>query len=131
MSRAKGKGGSGEMSEKDAQRLADEFVRTVAEQGAAYTFQTGGEYPIFPMHGAEVIPFWSSQALAKQVQKDHAEYRKFKIVRVDIEQLFGSLLPDMADEGVLIGLNWSGRELLGFDQSAEDLLAALDDELNS
>jgi hypothetical protein len=120
----------GAKSEEDAERLADEFVKTVVEQDAAYTYQTGTEYPIFPMHGAEVMPFWSSQELAKQVQSDHEEYRDFKIARVDFDQFFHSLLPEMAEQGVLIGLNWSGRELIGFDQSAEDLMAALADEMS-
>ena len=117
-------------SEKDAQRLADEFVTTVVEQGVAFTFQTGENYPIFPMHGTEVMPFWSTRAMASKVQSDHAEYAEFRIARVDFEQFYHAVLPEMAEQGVLIGLNWSGRELIGFDQSAEDLMAALSDELN-
>lgn len=121
---------TGAKSEKDAEKLAEAFVAAVVEQGDAFTFRTGGDYPIFPMHGAEVMPFWSSQALAKRVQHDHLEYAEFKIARVDFEHFFHALLPEMAEQGVLIGLNWSGRELLGFDQSAEDLMAALAEKLS-
>ncbi|MCG8586689.1 MAG: DUF2750 domain-containing protein [Pirellulales bacterium] len=121
---------SGARTEQDAQQLADEFVKTVVAQGEAFVFQSGTDYPIFPMHGAEVMPFWSSRELARQVQQHHAEYADFKVARVDFDQFFHTMLPEMADQGVLIGLNWSGQELLGFDQSAEDLIDALAAEMS-
>ena len=116
-------------TEADAEQLAEEFVATVVERGEAFTFQTGEDYPIFPMHGAEVMPFWSTRDLAKQVKSEHAEYSEFRIARVDFEQFFHAILPEMAEQSVLIGLNWSGSDLLGFDQSAEDLMAAMAEKL--
>ena len=121
---------AGDPAEREAQRLADEFVSTVAQQGEAFTFLTGEDYPIFTMHEAEVMPFWSSRKLAEQVQRDHAEYREFKIARVEFDRLHQTILPEMAEQGVLIGVNWSGKELMGFDQSADELLDALDEAMS-
>ena len=63
------------------------------------------------------------------MKSEHAEYSEFRIARVDFEQFFHAILPEMAEQSVLIGLNWSGSDLLGFDQSAEDLMAAMAEKL--
>ena len=116
-------------AERDAERLADEFVTTVAQDGVAFTFLAGDDYPIFTMHEAEVMPFWSSRKLAEQVQRDHPESRNFKIARIEFDQFHQAILPEMAEQGVLVGVNWSGRVLMGFDQPAEELLDALDEAM--
>ena len=121
---------SDDAAEQEAERLADEFVTTVAQGGVAFTFLAGNDYPIFTMHDAEVMPFWSSRKLAEQVQRDHPEYRNFKIARIEFDQFHQAILPEMAEQGVLIGVNWSGRVLMGFDQSAEELLDALDEAMS-
>ena len=101
------------------------FYEEVASGGSAFTVLDHGNFLVFPVRGVEVVPFWSSRARVVRVQKDHAKYRAFDCDEIELDALLARTLPDLAREGIHIGVNWSGVRLTGYDVSVADVLKNL------
>lgn len=70
--------------------------------------------------GKRSIPFWSKESRAARVV-DHVDaYRDFKVVRIDLDAWKSRWLPGMTEDGLLVGLNWSGERATGFDVEPAD-----------
>ena len=100
------------------------FKEQAAREGRVYTFTADGEYLVFPVHGAEVVPFWSSRSRLEKVAKDHPKYRQHQIKELALAD-FMRWLPDLGKDGIRIGANWSGKKLTGYDVDAGELIAGL------
>lgn len=102
----------------------DKFKEQVAAEGVVFTFVESDEYLVFPIHGQEIIPFWSSRSRMAKVQAEHPKYRKFAIKEIPLTE-FLEWLPKLGAAGIGIGVNWSGKRLTGYDVAVKDLLAGL------
>jgi hypothetical protein len=112
-----------EMSQAASQASA--FYEEVASSRSAFTLLDHGNFLVFPLHGVEVVPFWSSRARVARVHKDHSKYRSFDCDEIDLDALVARTLPDLEREGIHIGVNWSGARLTGYDVSVADFLKNL------
>jgi len=101
------------------------FMTQVAADGKVFTFTQEGDFLVYPMKKAEVIPFWSSRQRLLKIQAVLPKYQKFQIEELSIES-FLEQLPNLEKEKVRIGVNWSGKNLTGYDVSIEAVKAALD-----
>ena len=106
------------------------FVEQAIRHGEVFTFTEGGEYLIYKVHDHEVIPFWSSRARVDTAQQRHEKYRKYEISQLALDR-FLRWLPNMAEEHICIGVNWSGKNLTGYDLPANDVLARFERELHA
>jgi hypothetical protein len=100
------------------------FKEQAVQEGFVYTFTEAGEYLVFPVGGAEVIPFWSSRSRLEKVSKDHPKYLKYQVKELALAD-FLRWLPDLGRDGIHIGTNWSGKRLTGYDVEVADLSAGL------
>ncbi|SRR6266568_3182251 len=64
------------------------FMTQVAADGKVFTFTLQGDFLVYPMKEAEVIPFWSSRQRLLKIQAMLPKYQKFQIRRNEREDLF-------------------------------------------
>lgn len=105
---------------------ANIFYREVSSKKSAFTFLDDESFLVFPVAGQEVVPFWSTRSRVLLVQRNHPKYARFGISEVPLEEFLANTLPQLEEEGIRVGLNWSGQRLVGYDLSVVELRKNLD-----
>jgi len=104
---------------------ASRFYEQVAKDGVVFTLEDDGNFLVFPIKGSEVIPFWSSRSHAEKVKTDHPKFSACDVAESTLAEFLEKTLPLLEEEGIHVGVNWSGARLSGFDLPVKDLLANL------
>ena len=104
---------------------ASKFHEQVVRDGKVFTFTEEGEFLVFRIREFEVVPFWSSRSRMIRIQEEHAKYSRFAIDEISFDEFYVKTLKQLEDEGIHVGLNWSGVRLVGYDTSVEDLRKCL------
>lgn len=119
------------MSVSAAQAAA--FYRELAKRGSVWTIRDGDGYPApLGYHGPQgdqprrAQPFWSTRSRAEGIIANVAAYRNFEAVEIDVAAFRAKWLPDMAREGLFVGLNWSGPRETGYDVEPETVMWRID-----
>ncbi|MFG2164930.1 DUF2750 domain-containing protein [Micromonospora chersina] len=99
------------------------FRREVSTDRQVWTLLEDDSYiaPHKP-DGTRAMPFWSKGSRAKLVVDQVAAYHGLTIVSFALEPWLTDLLPWLAEQSVLVGVNWSGERALGYDVPAQDVL---------
>jgi hypothetical protein len=116
----------GELFMSNASSNASDFYKTVAENKMIYTLLSDGCYLVFPINGIETVPFWSSKSRMEKIQKLHSQYQEYDVDETDLESFMNKSLPDLQDEKIHFGINWSGKKLSGYNLTADELRANLE-----
>jgi hypothetical protein len=112
------------MSIASAQAVA--FYEQAARERRVYTILDDDNFLVFPIRDKEVVPFWSSRSRILRIQARTPKYKQWHINEIDLEEFMSKTLVQLEDEGIHVGVNWSGERLVGYDLSAPDLRANLD-----
>jgi len=75
--------------------------------------------------GNRVMPFWSTESRAQRIIDQVEAYRGFEVVSLPLDVWRSRWLPGLAKDGLLVGLNWSGKSAKGYDVTPADAEAAL------
>ena len=75
------------------------------------------------------MPFWSSRARAERALKTDA-YRGFEIVELLATEFGEKWLTGLERDGLLVGLNWTGDRLMGYDLTPAEARQQLDAALS-
>ena len=73
--------------------------------------------------GKRALPYWSSEGRAQRAAKIWGH--GLRPVSVPLEAWRSEDLPDLVDEDLLVGINWSGPKLVGWDFTVEEVLNRL------
>lgn len=106
------------------------FAEQVAQDERVFTFTCEGELLVYPVRGNEVVPFWSSRSQLETIQKRFPKYQKHSISEMSLSEFY-EWLAQLEDEGILVGVNWSGERLTGYDVTVADLRELLAHRLDS
>jgi hypothetical protein len=95
---------------------ASAFYREAAQGGLVWTVRDANGFPA-PVNsdGQRAQPFWSSRARAECVIRSVAAYQGFTPVEIELEAFLNRWVPGLAQDGILIGVNWSGANATGYD----------------
>lgn len=106
---------------------ADAFYREVLAGGPVYTVRDDGGVPA-PMNSAGVraMPFWSKRSRAQRIADNVEAYAGMDVVELKLAEWLEKWVPGLERDGLLIGLNWSGRGAVGYDLTPSDLLRNLE-----
>ncbi|RZJ60130.1 MULTISPECIES: DUF2750 domain-containing protein [unclassified Acidovorax] len=98
------------------------FYREVAIAKTLWTVEDDVGYPA-PMtaEGRRAQPFWSSQSRAAKVVAEVPAYAAFSPVAITWDSFCETWVPDLTQDGLLVGVNWSGPRATGFDMEPEEL----------
>jgi hypothetical protein len=98
------------------------FYREVAATKTLWTVEDDVGYPApKTAEGRRAQPFWSSQSRAAKVVSEVPAYSYFSPVAIPWDRFCETWVPDMAKDGLLVGVNWSGPRATGFDIEPEEL----------
>ena len=103
-----------EMSQSASQAAA--FYRDVAQFGRVWTVKDDGGYPA-PKNqsGQRAQPFWSSASRVERIIDGVAAYAGFEPVEISWQEFRDNWVPGLAESGLLVGVNWSGKRATGYD----------------
>jgi hypothetical protein len=100
---------------------ANAFYEDAAKKRAVFTFLKDDSFLVFRIDAAEVIPFWSTRSRVEKVRELHPKYGGHTIEEISLPDFLAKTLPLLAEEGLRVGVNWSGARLTGYDISVDDV----------
>lgn len=102
------------MSQSASQAWA--FYREVARERAVWTLEDAEGYPT-PKNseGTYVLPMWSSRSRAERIIKNVPVYSAFEPALFSWELFRDTVVPDLEEKEMKVGVNWSGQRLVGYD----------------
>lgn len=100
------------------------FKQQVIAGQQVWTFTEEGDYLVIPVNEGEAIPFWSSKSRLMKICSYHAKYSRYEKASLTFAE-FLKMLERLSAEKISIGVNWSGKRMVGYDVQAEDLLTQL------
>lgn len=106
---------------------ADAFYREVLDGELVFTVFDAGGYPLpIGSSGSRAMAFWSKRSRAQRIIANVPAYASFEVEEIKLERWRDGWLPDLRRDGLLVGLNWSGRRATGYDLSPDDVLRNLE-----
>jgi hypothetical protein len=72
------------------------------------------------------MPFWSKRSRAERIVDTVPAYAARDIVEISLAEWRERWLTDLDRDGLLIGVNWTGRRAIGDDRKPVDALRNLD-----
>ncbi|MEV0284504.1 MULTISPECIES: DUF2750 domain-containing protein [unclassified Kribbella] len=113
------------MSQSAAQAAA--FFTEVNRTGRLWTVRDAGGYPApSNSQGRRAQPFWSSEARVRRIIKRVPAYSGFDPEELDLASWRERWLPGLGQDGLLVGLNWTGARAVGYEFTAAEVIARLD-----
>jgi hypothetical protein len=100
---------------------ATKFYEQVVADGKVFTLTEDEAFLVYPVHGREVVPFWSSRSRLERVQQSHPKYRNYTVSEMTLDEFLDRTLAKLEEENVSVGVNWSGSRLTGYDLTASEL----------
>lgn len=113
------------MSQAASQAAA--FYRDVAKTGRLWTVEDDGGVPVpQTASGRRAMPFWSSVSRVKKIIATVPAYSGFRPRELTWTEFLDSWLPDLTQDGALVGVNWSGARASGYDLEPHQLVACVE-----
>jgi Protein of unknown function (DUF2750) len=109
------------------------FYRDVAKKLKVWTIRDEAGFPT-PQNGEgkRAQPFWSSLSRAQKIVKTVPAYAGFEPYEISWADFCQRWVPGMTKDGLLMGVNWSGKKALGYDiepkQVHESVEAVMEEE---
>src|SRR4051812_43052699 len=91
------------------------FYREVARTRVVWTVRDDEGFPA-PMtsSGKRAQPFWSSRSRVETIVKTAPAYSGFTPFEVSWELFCSNWARELAEDGQLVGVNWSGKRAVGY-----------------
>ncbi|MFB8757033.1 DUF2750 domain-containing protein [Streptomyces nigra] len=110
------------MSVSGAQAAA--FFREVARTRTVWWVRDGDGSPTpASSSGRPAFPYWSSEARAQRAAELWGP--AFRAVPMPLDHWRSAALPDLAEDDLRVGINWSGPRLTGWDFTVADVVNRL------
>ena len=103
------------MSQSASQAAA--FRRDLCSNGGKlWTIEDDGGYPApETSEGKRSMPFWSTKSRVDKIIANVEAYSGFRPREVDLAEFEDDFLPDLEENDMLVGVNWSGAKAKGYD----------------
>lgn len=72
------------------------------------------------------MPFWSSRSRAEKIIRTVPAYASMDPEEISLQTWADEWLPELRQEGHLVGINWSGLRAAGWDFEVDHVLARLE-----
>jgi uncharacterized protein DUF2750 len=102
------------------------FYRDAATNGAVWTVRDEGGYPApTTREGVRTQPFWSSRSRVERIVATVPAYAGFDVEEIPLDEFLERWLPGLEQDGLLVGVNWSGPRATGYDVEPDAVRAAI------
>ncbi len=114
------------MSQAASQAAA--FYRDVARDGRVWMLDDDEKgMPVMKVGDHEAVPVWSSESrLRKTLPHLSGGWQESQIKDVAWNDFCGDIVPGLAEEGILLGVNWSGENATGYDIPADEVISSVE-----
>lgn len=112
------------MSQAAAQATA--FYREVALNKRVWAVRDSGGFPAPKTPEGRAMPFWSSLARAERIIEIVPAYRGFVTVELTWDEFRDKWLPNLENDGLRVGVNWTGVRATGYDLPPRDIRRAIE-----
>jgi hypothetical protein len=75
--------------------------------------------------GYRAMPFWSKRSRAERITKNVPAYAGMEPFEITLDEWRESWLPGLEQDGLRVGLNWSGQGAVGYDLPVANVLRNL------
>jgi len=98
------------------------FYKEVRESGVIWGIKDNGGFPA-PKNsdGQRAMPFWSSKSKALSIIENVPAYKHFQPVAISWAEFIERWVPGLTQDGMLVGINWSGKNASGYDLEPVEL----------
>lgn len=100
---------------------ADAFYREAIEHSTVWGVRDTGGFPAPATPEGRAMPFWSLKSRAERIVASVPAYLGFEIVSWTVGEWRTRWLPGLQREGILVGVNWSGKNATGYALPADDV----------
>jgi hypothetical protein len=112
------------MSNSSAQ--AHQFYKDVVKNREVWTVRKGEVFAKVTLQdGRTSTPFWSTRSRVDRVINTIPVYAGSEPVRIGFDEFVQNWVPKIKQERGLLGINWSGTSLRGFNIDADFVLRAI------
>ncbi|WP_416305941.1 DUF2750 domain-containing protein [Neptunicella sp. SCSIO 80796] len=110
---------------------AHAFCKEVARTGKIWCIKDSAGIPTPTGDGGiKTMPFWSSADKAQDIVDNAKAYAGFEVFEISWEMFSTKWLPGLANDELLVGVNWSGEHAIGLDMEPEILKEAIEYQIN-
>ena len=104
---------------------ADAFYREALRDGRVWGIRDDNGFPApIAADGARAMPFWSLRSRAERAIATVDAYAGFQPVPIELGEFRSRWLPGLTEDGLLVGVNWSGARATGYDVAAAEVEAS-------
>ena len=106
---------------------AHAFYSDVAKNKTIWALcDSGGYASATNSSGQKTMGFWSSLSRVKKTKKNFEAYSSLEPDEISWENFRTKWLPGLKKDGYLVGLNWSGANVVGYDCEPDWVLKAIE-----
>jgi hypothetical protein len=103
------------------------FYRQSVENNAVWTVRDEGGYPAPEnREGRRAQPFWSSRSRVERIIESVPAYNGFEPEEIPLNTFLDKWVPELERDGLLVGVNWSGRRATGYDLEPQAIKQAVE-----
>lgn len=116
------------MSQASAQYHA--FIQGIVVHKKVWTLKDDEGSPTSTnLNGETVLPFWSLESKVVKIIKNVHAYRDFQPYEIKLEDFINKWIIGLEEDGLYVGVNWSGKKATGYDVKPNELLEHITYEL--
>lgn len=103
------------------------FYLDVIDQKRVWTIKDSYGFPA-PKNtsGQRVMPFWSKKNFVEEIIAQHSDYSSFEPFAVSLSDFLKKWLVGLKKDGILVGINWSGKNVSGYDLDPKEVMLYLE-----
>lgn len=101
----------------------ENFIKEILECKKVWTVKDEKGFPSSTNpNGETAIPFWSKKSRAEKTVESVPAYEHFLTFEITLEKFLASWLTGLEEDGLYVGVNWSGKKATGYDINPKDLI---------
>ncbi len=105
---------------------AASFFAEIVKHDEVWAIRDEGGFPA-PLTGSgeRAMPFWSLESRARKVIDTVDAYQGFETCRLSLGEFVNKWVSGMEQDGLLVGINWSGARAQGYDMTPAEVRAGI------
>ena len=99
------------------------FLSEAIENQRVWTIRDENGFPA-PQNseGNRAMPFWTTLSRVQKIINSVDGYQNFEHFEITLQDFIQKWLPGLEKDDLLVGINWSGKRVTGYDLKGSELL---------
>ncbi|WP_088043247.1 DUF2750 domain-containing protein [Bacillus sp. EAC] len=107
------------------------FIKEIIGNRIVFTIKDEGGIPTSTnIDGETSMPFWSLKSRAEKIIENIPSYSRFQVYEISLNDIINKWLKGLENDGLFVGVNWSGIKAKGYDINPAEVLDRIQYEHN-